>query len=240
MRQFLDLDRGADDVDRVGVGHRLHAHRRIAADRDHTARPRPRAPGASAAAAGARGFDDVHGVGCVHGELVGRGRLRAVRGVPHCRGCAAPGRPAGRERPAACAAALPMTRRIGSAPSRPTSRQAARCATGAPGRWHRARRPRRLGGAQLHSPRRAAAQRSRTSRPPRTVAPKDRLARGPRCRGGCAGSDAALGNGGRSRLPPMATAAAAGAGVGAEAADRRRLSRRHRPGGTNRPPAPPP
>ena len=39
MRQFLDLDRGADRVDRVGVGHRLHAHRRVAADRDHARAP---------------------------------------------------------------------------------------------------------------------------------------------------------------------------------------------------------
>ena len=38
-RQLLDLDRGADRVDGVGVGHRLHAHRRVAADRDHARAP---------------------------------------------------------------------------------------------------------------------------------------------------------------------------------------------------------
>ena len=38
-RQLLDLDRGADGVDRVGVGHRLHAHRRVAADRDDARAP---------------------------------------------------------------------------------------------------------------------------------------------------------------------------------------------------------
>ena len=32
MRQLLDLDRGADGIDRVGVGHRLNPHRRVAAD----------------------------------------------------------------------------------------------------------------------------------------------------------------------------------------------------------------
>ena len=38
-RELLDLDRGADRVDRVGVGHRLHAHRRVAADRDDVRSP---------------------------------------------------------------------------------------------------------------------------------------------------------------------------------------------------------
>ena len=50
MRQLLDLDRGADGIDRVGVGHRLHAHRRVAADRDHARAPAHDAPGASGAA----------------------------------------------------------------------------------------------------------------------------------------------------------------------------------------------
>ena len=34
LGELLDLDGGADDVDRVGVGHRLHAHRRVATDGD--------------------------------------------------------------------------------------------------------------------------------------------------------------------------------------------------------------
>jgi hypothetical protein len=32
--QFLDLDRGADRIGRIGIGHRLHHDRRIAADHD--------------------------------------------------------------------------------------------------------------------------------------------------------------------------------------------------------------
>jgi len=38
-RQLLDLDRGADRIDGVGVGHGLHAHRRVAADGDHARAP---------------------------------------------------------------------------------------------------------------------------------------------------------------------------------------------------------
>jgi len=38
-REFLDLDRGADRVDRVGVRHRLDAHGRTAADRDDARAP---------------------------------------------------------------------------------------------------------------------------------------------------------------------------------------------------------
>jgi hypothetical protein len=37
--QFLDLDRGADGIDRVGVGHRLHAHGCVAAHRDGARAP---------------------------------------------------------------------------------------------------------------------------------------------------------------------------------------------------------
>ncbi len=39
LRQFLHLNRGADRVGRVGVGHRLHHHRRVAAAADHAAAP---------------------------------------------------------------------------------------------------------------------------------------------------------------------------------------------------------
>ena len=38
-RQLLDLDGRLDRIDRVGVGHRLHPHRRIAANRDQTRAP---------------------------------------------------------------------------------------------------------------------------------------------------------------------------------------------------------
>jgi hypothetical protein len=38
-RQLLDLDRGADRIDRVGVGHRLDANRRVTADRDDARAP---------------------------------------------------------------------------------------------------------------------------------------------------------------------------------------------------------
>ena len=38
-RQLLDLDRGADRIDRVGIGHRLDPHRRIAADGDRARAP---------------------------------------------------------------------------------------------------------------------------------------------------------------------------------------------------------
>ena len=54
-RQFLDLDRGADGVHRVGVGHRLDAHRRVAADGDDARAPDHAAPGANGAARGAAG-----------------------------------------------------------------------------------------------------------------------------------------------------------------------------------------
>ena len=37
--QLLDLDRSADDIGSVGIGHRLHAHRRIATDRHHALAP---------------------------------------------------------------------------------------------------------------------------------------------------------------------------------------------------------
>jgi hypothetical protein len=39
LRQFLDLDRRADRVRGVGVGHRLDAHGRIATDRDELSAP---------------------------------------------------------------------------------------------------------------------------------------------------------------------------------------------------------
>ena len=38
-RQFLDLDRGADHIDGVRVGHRLHPHRCGAANGDHARSP---------------------------------------------------------------------------------------------------------------------------------------------------------------------------------------------------------
>jgi len=38
-RELLHLDRRADRIDRVGVGHRLDAHRRVAADGDHARAP---------------------------------------------------------------------------------------------------------------------------------------------------------------------------------------------------------
>ena len=61
-RQFLDLDRGADGVHRVGVCHRLHPHRRSATDGDHA---RPPAHQRLAAAVRGRygGLDE-----CVEGQ----------------------------------------------------------------------------------------------------------------------------------------------------------------------------
>ena len=58
QRQFLDLDRRLDRVDRVGVCHRLHTHRGVAADGDHAAAP-AHFDLARAARCRARRFDEI-------------------------------------------------------------------------------------------------------------------------------------------------------------------------------------
>ena len=87
--QFLDLDRGADRVHRVGVRHRLHAHRRATADRHHARTPAHRhLPGSAHGRGG--GLDILVEGGerrdhVVHG--VTSCAATSVRASPRCRAC---------------------------------------------------------------------------------------------------------------------------------------------------------
>ena len=68
------------DVHRVGVGHRLHAHRRVAADRQRMVAPAHHAPGACAAGPSCAGR-----IGSASGAWFMDWRFTSVRGGPRCR-----------------------------------------------------------------------------------------------------------------------------------------------------------
>ena len=222
MRQLLDLDRGADHVDRVGVGHRLHAHRRIAADRDDARAPAHAAPGASGAAPAAparrsrRAGDRSSRHACRSlefeaGHVVARDGARST-GWPRNDDLRAPRRC--RSSPATA-----------SAPSRPTRLAGLQqCARSAAGRAPSMHLDPRLGaGAQLqHAGRRRSGRRRRPARPARRRRPRRGSGRRRRRRRRCAAQAAAGADAGRPAR------GAAGAGAGAAAGGRRRGRRRRR------------
>ena len=94
LRQFLDLHRGRDRIGRIGVGHRLHDHRRAASDPHFAAAPLDddlsRAP--SHARPGSRrhavdGFERLVHVRLLHAEarnVCALDRIEVERFAAHC------------------------------------------------------------------------------------------------------------------------------------------------------------
>src|SRR6185369_2318206 len=114
--ELLHLDRGGDRIDRVGVGHRLHAHRRVASDRDHARAPH-HARLARAVTARRGGVDRAFGDGRIEWTHA-RSHFNSTRTT-----LSRLGAPSVTRFPrivTSVAVALPITSLSGSGPSRPT------------------------------------------------------------------------------------------------------------------------